>query len=277
MIKFKPRNKKPVIGATLMALVLVAFLIKGIITSGEGRGRGNISNAFARGTLTAAIEESPLTYMVTGQDTTGMHYDILRRFAEHHGLRLRLKTVKNMDEATEALRLGGCDIIATGIAHTMQARRAMHLSVPLHTSTAVVVHNTGTRSDITTPYDLAGKVVTLPKGSPYAVRVDNLQSEILDTVGIRTVNDRSTFELIGDVNSDKSILTVCDNRLAALSQRFYKETACFEIGFEQYVSFGTANGATALNDSLDTWLTAFKQTDDYRKLCDTYLISGRVK
>ncbi len=274
MTKRRHKVKKPVIGAVAAGALLTAFLAKDIISPRVESGYKDIGSIFARGVMTAAIEESPLAFAVEGNDTTGFYYSILRRFADHHGLRLKLKVVRNMDEAQAELRLGGCDIIATGIASTMAARGEMHLSEPLHTSHAVLVYNKARGLSLTSPYDLGGMQVTLPVGSPYAARLKNLGKEIMDTIGVDVVSDKNSTQLLHDIANDTTLTTVCDDKLAEMAAGSCKGIAWFAIGFEQNVSFGTDKGAEALNDSIDDWLRRFKESEEYAELCRTYINKG---
>ena len=274
MTKLRRTAKRPVIGAVAAGALLTAFLLKDIISPRTDSGYKDMEGIFAKGVMTAAIEESPLSCAIRGSDTTGLYYGILKRFAKHHGLQLKLKVVNNLDKAQAELQLGGCNIIATGIASTMDARRTMHLSEPLHTSHAVLVYNKARGLALTSPYDLGGMEVTLPDGSPYATRINNLGLEIMDTIKVRTVSDENAYQILRDVDNDPTITTVCDDKLAAMAADSCKNIAWFTIGFEQNVSFGTDNGAAALNDSLDSWLRRFKESKDYAELCRRYINIG---
>ncbi len=267
----KKKKKRSIIGAIAIPVFGIVFLIVVTTKFHEALNKLTTPDFFAKGVLTAVIEESPLTFTVNGNDTTGMDYLLLKHFAMHHGLTLKLKVVKNFDEASEALLNGECDIIATGIPSTMKAKSMMHLSVPLYKSKATLVHNIGHGISITSAYDLAGKTITLPKGSHYAIRIANMQHEIKDTIAVEFDTTKNAFELIRDVNDNNDAMTVCDDKLAAIAEAQFEHIKSFTIGFEQEISFGTSKNADELNKSLDQWLTEFKATDSYTAMCKAYL------
>lgn len=269
MIRMRPRTRKSFVAATVVAVALtVALIVNLSVPVHRGNDGGDV---FARGVMDVAVEPGPLSFAVAGDDTTGLYWEVVRRFAADHGLQLRVKVVADIDEALALLRLGGCDMVAAGLPHTWVLRREFRLSRRLHTSHPLLVCNAGLRPQVTTPYDLGGRTVTLPAGSSYAVRLANLHSETGDTVKVRIEPKVTAYQLICRADADTAVMTVAGDRLVAMAADSCDNIAWFEIGFEQNVSFATAHGATALGDSLDTWLARMEEDAAYRRLCSGYL------
>lgn len=269
MIRMRPRTRKSFVAATVVAVALTVVLIVNLSRPGH---RGNDGgDVFARGVMDVAVEPGPLSFAVAGDDTTGLYWEVVRRFAADHGLRLRVKVVADIDEALALLRLGGCDMVAAGLPHTWALRHEFRLSRRLHTSHPLLVCNAGLRPQVTTPYDLGGRTVTLPAGSSYAVRLANLHSETGDTVKVRIEPKVTAYQLICRADADTAVMTVAGDRLVAMAADSCDNIAWFEIGFEQNVSFATTHKAVALGDSLDTWLGRMEEDAAYRRLCSGYL------
>ena len=174
----------------------------------------------------------------------------------------------NSRERAEALAAElGTEAVRADVAEPAQVRAMFEAAGPFE----LLVCNAGLRPQVTTPYDLGGRTVTLPAGSSYAVRLANLHSETGDTVKVRIEPKVTAYQLICRADADTAVMTVAGDRLVAMAADSCDNIAWFEIGFEQNVSFATTHKAVALGDSLDTWLARMEEDAAYRRLCSGYL------
>lgn len=120
-----------------------------------------------RGVLIAGVryDMPPYGFVEKEGSVVGIDIDIVKYIAEKLGVKLELKQVTAKTRIPMLVN-GTVDILAAGIAHTIEREQAIDFSVTyLQTGTLFMVRK---GSGITSYRDLAGKTVATIQGTPYA-------------------------------------------------------------------------------------------------------------
>ena len=81
-----------------------------------------------RGKLIALTDNSTTSYFIYKGQPMGYEYDLLSMLAEHLGVDLEIKVVKNMDDIIEMLIDGKGDIIAANLTVTKERARVINFT-----------------------------------------------------------------------------------------------------------------------------------------------------
>lgn len=239
-------------------------------------------SALERGEIRAAIENSSSSYFVFKGKPMGYHYDLLTMFARQHNLSLRLIVCQTPAEAISLLEQDSCDLIAMNMTVLRERADRMLFTIPLRESYQTLVQRKPEnwrrlytadaieKSLIRDPIGLAGKTVTVPEGSSYISRLQNIMEEIGDTVYIETtlLNEEDLFEKVASGEID---FTICDDCDALLYGRYHADVdSKTPISFKQRMAWATYRQDTALRDSLNVFLADFKNSSGAKILFEKY-------
>lgn len=230
----------------------------------------------ADGVLHATTEYNTLSFHVDGDTLSGFNYELIEAFARHHSLRLSLSPQMSFEKRLQGLAEGEYDIIATDILATSELKDSLLLTVPIVLNKQVLVQRKPLTADDSTRFvqsqlDLAGRTLNIVKGSPILSRIHHLANEIGDTIYIREIEKYGSEQLIALVAHGEIDYAVCNESIArALADSLPQIDIHTAISFTQFYSWGVSKHSPILLDSLNTWLEAFKQTADFRKIYGKY-------
>lgn len=271
MIKMKKLLYKKRTYFTIAVVALIVVIISSITIIPQTINRHtDFEDIIKRDTLFVAAQLSPMSVDITGNDTTGYSYTLIKEFARHHGLTLVIKTTDNLKEETEILENGECDIIADIIPHTKETKEMLQLSTPVCNSHAVIMQNKNSTRLVTLPSQLTDREIVMPENSPYKIRIINMEHELQDTISTIEIGEKSLFEIVEKLESNKNAIIICDNLNAKHLKKTNKGIVTMTVGMEQNNSFGLDKKSKVLADSLNTWLTDFMQTKEYERIYKEY-------
>lgn len=229
----------------------------------------------ASGVLRAATEYNSISFYVNGDTVTGFHYELIEAFARDKGLKAEVSPVMSFDRRFEGLSDGTYDVIAYGLLATSELKDSLLLSHPIILSKQVLVQrkdSTGNDSlFIKSQLDLAGKTLHVVKGSPSLLRIRNLSNEIGDTIYVREIEKYGSEQLIALVAHGDIEYAVCDESIArAAADSLPQLDINTAIGFTQFYSWGVSKQSPVLLDSLNSWLSSFNKSDEYKQIYQKY-------
>lgn len=213
---------------------------------------------FAGGdTLNVAIEISPTGLSLAGDTLSGEYYDMLRKLCREHGRPVKFHPYTRLEDALEWLRQGRCRLVVGDLPVTAEMRHDFIFvdAVGVDKQVLVQLRDTAGRPEISTQFDLAGRRMHVPKGSPYVQRLRNLSHEIGDTIYIVEDSLYSSEQLViltalGDIP-----LAVVNRATAqSLAPRYPRLDLSVDISFNQFQSWALAPRDSLLRDSLNLWL-----------------------
>ena len=119
--------------------------------------------------------------------------------------------------------------------------------------------------------NLAGKEIYVTTNSPAIVRLVNLSHEIADTIIIHEDPLYETEQLVMMVAAGDIDYTICDQQVAEfLSETLPEIDIDTDISFTQLESWALRRDAPQLLDSLNSWLSYFRDSESFREIYHNY-------
>ena len=181
----------------------------------EGTRRRDYAEIEQEGILRATIEYGANSYQVNDAgELEGFHYQLIKLFAEEHGLTLEVTPEMNQAEQNNLLESGACDLIANGRLLTIDIDTSrMQYTHPVTVDRLLLVQRKADADSLCphlqTPIDLAGKTVCIPENSPFRQRILHMMEEIGDSIHIREIPRYGTEQLMAMVaHGDLSLIHI---------------------------------------------------------------------
>ncbi len=261
----------------ILAAVIIALGVVGMLL-GNGHDRAGRNDKDAtRGddTLSVAIEMSPLTYNLRNDTAEGFDYSLIKDIAEEHGLAVKFTPVAQLDKAFEGLYHHRYNLVVASLPATNELRKYFPLTDAVYLDKQVLVQrrdSAGGRGPVLSQEQLLGDTVWVAEGSPFKTRLRNMSKELGDTIFIESAPQYSSEHLailtaLGEVRQ-AVVSEAVAKRIAADYPQLDVETP---ISFSHFQCWAVAPGDSALLDSLNSWIGAFKATPRYRALTEKYL------
>jgi membrane-bound lytic murein transglycosylase F len=270
---------------------LLLFLIFSACDFHRGRenitiGEEDFKNIRDKGKITVITDYSSTDYFIYRGQPMGFQYELLQQLANHLGVKLEVRVSRSLDESFEWLRNGKADLIAQNLTITRNRQNFVSFTHPLLQSKQVLVQRVTTDprqaglndhayAPIRNVLDLAGKTVYVVKGSAYVKRLQNLSEEIGAEINIIEV-DESVEQLIYLVSTGEIPLTVSDELMAKVNNRYYPELdVSLAVGFEQNLAWAVRKSSVSLLSELNDWISNFTQTQKYRQIYARYFENNK--
>lgn len=233
------------------------------------------SEIVASGVIRAATEYNSISFYVDSDTISGFHYELIEAFARDKGLEAKVTPVMSFNERLKGLEDGRYDVIAYGILATSELKDSLLLTSPIILSKQVLVQRKATSEEdslfIKNQLDLAGKTLHVVKGSPSILRIRNLSNEIGDTIYIDEIEKYGSEQLIALVAHGDIDYAVCDESIARSAVDSLPQLDInTAISFTQFYSWGVSKQSPVLLDSLNAWLSGFREGKDYKMIYRKY-------
>jgi ABC-type amino acid transport substrate-binding protein len=189
----------------------------------------------------------------------------LCRFIAHRsGLYVRLFLENDLGVSIKKLENKTYDIIARNIPITNENKQFLAFTVPVTQNKQVLVQRKAAKADsslfVANQIDLGGKTIHVTKNSPAILRLTNLADEIAEPVYVREIADYSSEQLIYMVAENEINYTVVDKEIALKNAGLFPELDfSTSISFTQLQAWALRKTSPVLRDSLNVWITEFKQ------------------
>lgn len=233
------------------------------------------SEIVASGVIRAATEYNSISFYVDSDTISGFHYELIEAFARDKGLEAKVTPVMSFNERLKGLEDGKYDVIAYGILATSELKDSLLLTSPIILSKQVLVQRKATSEEdslfIKSQLDLAGKTLHVVKGSPSILRIRNLSNEIGDTIYIDEIEKYGSEQLIALVAHGDIDYAVCDESIARSAVDSLPQLDInTAISFTLFYSWGVSKQSPVLLDSLNAWLSGFREGKDYKMIYRKY-------
>ena len=270
--------KKNKFSGRLPILVSVAVAI--LVVIGVWRRYGSdstIAYSYVRpggDTLSVGIEMSPLTYFFSNDTAEGLDYEILRQMAAAHHRPVVFYPVGQLEEAFQKLYDGDFDVLVASMPSTSAVKKYFPMSDAVYVDRQVLVQRADSTSGryISSVEQLVGDTVWMVEGSPFLLRMNNLNRELGDNIHVRTIPGNSAENLammtaLGQV--PRAVVGEAAGRRVAMD---YPELdVSTPLALSHFQCWAVAPGDSVLLDSLNTWLAQFKATPAFAELARKYL------
>lgn len=247
----------------------------------------SLEKILERGKLIATTDYNSTNYFIYRGEPAGYEYEMLRAYAKHIGVDLELVRNNDFDDAYNDLAEGKVDIIAMGMTVNGDRKALIDFTEPLGQTRQVLVQRkpenwrkmtTMSKVDemlVRNPLELAGKMVYIPRYSPYGQRLRNLQQEIGDTI-IIVEFPQTSERLIEMVAKGEIDYTMSDEHVALVNQKYFPDIdVSTPLSFPLHVAWGVRKGDDSLTKSINAWIKDFSDTKIARFIYNKYFINPR--
>ncbi|MEX2600869.1 MAG: transporter substrate-binding domain-containing protein [Balneolaceae bacterium] len=223
-------------GMAIAAVVLFAAAFQGCSsTSDESMDQGNqlpvtvlepIERDFAdirkEGVLRMITHYSSNTYFLHQGVEVGFEYELLKAFAEEHGLVLETVIVGANENPFDLLNSGEGDVIAANYTVTPERQEAVRFTNPYNLVNQVVVYSDGNRNTPWTLEELSGSgiPITVRRNSSYYVRLQQLRKEGLELNIRLAAEDMDTESLLFQAARGEVRATISDDNMFFAANRY---------------------------------------------------------
>lgn len=261
-----------------LAALIATFLIPDQSTGTADFSSRDFADIKKDSVIRIATEYNSIGFHISpdSSNLSGFHYELIQAFAERYKLRVELTTEMNFEQQIKGLTSGRYDLLANSIHRTSELKDYLLLSHPLLISQEVLVQrrpqsSADSASYIDSQLDLAGKTIHVSKGSPSIFRIQNLATEIADTILIEEVEKYGPEQLIAMVAHGDIDYTVCDITTAkAAADSLPQLDIHTPVSFKQFYSWAVSKHSPVLLDSLNSWLDSYVKSKKYRLLYRRY-------
>lgn len=258
--------------AVLLLLAMVFFSKK---EKGTDYAPRDYEEIVSSGKLRAVTVYNAVSMHVSEDTLSGFDYELLNAFAQDKGLELDVTPASSFEQRFQGITEGKYDLLAAPTAITTQLKDTLNFTHTILLSKQVLIQRKKEEGKdslyVESLLDLANKKIHVIKDSPAIVRIQNLMTEIGDTILINEVERYGSEQLLAMVSAGDIDYAVCEENIAqATIQDFPNLDIQTDISFTQFYSWGVNKHSTALLDTLNTWLDRYVKTDKYKKLYKKY-------
>ena len=209
-------------------------------------------------TLNVAIEISPIGVTMTGDTLSGTYYNLVRKICAENKRPVVFHPFTRLETALEGLDNGRYQLVVSDIPATAEMKERYLFIKPVGIDRQVLVQRRDSNGniEIKDQFGLANQHVTVPVGSPFISRLQNLSREIGDTIYITEDREYSSEQLIiltalGEIPN----AVVNAGVVAPYLKEYPQLDASIEISLNQFQGWALSRRDSTLRDTLDTWLS----------------------
>ncbi len=207
----------------LIALTLSLSLLLGCLESSE------LTPVEAGQELVVVTRNTPTTYFFDGDRPSGFDYSLVKRFAQQHGMTLRIKVAFSLPELFDMLEQGEAHIAAAGLSKSLERDTRFHASLPYLHQKPLVVYKSGSLRPQTLE-EMTGRDLIVVAGSAHIESLKALQSQMPD-LSWREIHAADSLELMQLVTDGKAELAIVDSIEFSIQQRLFPRiVAALELG-----------------------------------------------
>ncbi|MGF1636561.1 MAG: transglycosylase SLT domain-containing protein [Cyclobacteriaceae bacterium] len=246
---------------------------------------GNLT--IQEGMLTALLDNSLSSYFIYRGEPMGFEYELLKLFADDHGLKLKIEIVQDVDNILTYLAEGKGDIAAANLTIMEERTRHAAFSAPIMRTRQVLVQRMPENARkmtmdqikkemILDPLDLEGLSVHVTPNSSYFSRLSNFASETNTQIDIVEVDSNvTTDDLIAWVAEGKIDYTIADENRALLHKHYYNNLYIeTPVSLSQPIAWAIHKDATDLQAQINIWLENRKGSLEFNSLVNKYFSTG---
>lgn len=233
--------------------------------------RRDYADIQSEGVLRVAIGYGPTSLHVNDEgDMEGFHYQLIKQFAEEHGLTLELIPEMDLQKQDKLLMDGACDLIASGRPLTLYNDSVLRHTHPVTVDRQIIIQRKEEVNDTLCPHlksqiDLAGRELCIPQGSPAKQRIHHLMEEIGDSIHIKEIPQYGSEQLMALVAHGDICYAVCEEHVVNAHIHQYPQLdTSLPVSLNQFYSWIVSAQSPVLLDSLNAWIMRHRETKGNR-------------
>ncbi|WP_272245859.1 transglycosylase SLT domain-containing protein [Vibrio europaeus] len=207
-----------------------------------------------RGVLRVATRLNGIGCFYKRGELRGLECEVLKAFAEHLGVHIQVVYRSKLDELLRAVDRGQVDIVAADLTPTVSREHHVRFSEPILETREVLIHRRD--NQIHEWSQLAGKTITVRRGTTYEQEVEKLAAEV-NVYSQLLPSHRSTLDVIRGVAEGEWSYTIVDEHIArSANAQFSTLAPALVFGEPRGIAFALAPSSTTLRHHLNQWLTS---------------------
>lgn len=221
-------------------------------------------------TLFIAVTYSPTGYYMLGDTIGGLSRDLLMKMARERGLEIRLEPVVSLRDALRRLDEGDFDMVASLPVNSSTSSRFLLTDSVFIDRHVLIQHDS--ELPVESVLQLAGKKLNIEEDSPARLRLENIASEIGESLDITAHSDLSEEYLAMKVGSGEMKYAVISEQVAkAMKPRLPHLIISTPVGFSIMQAWALRRNNTALLKTVNSWLHSQYGTAAYDSLLNRYI------
>lgn len=237
----------------------------------------DLDSILARGYLTVVTDYNSVNYFIHKGVEVGYQYELLREYARHLGVQLRIVADNELESAYDKLEAGKADVLALTIVADTTLLPDLSLCEPYGRSRMVLV---GRQDKFAEPADLKtsidGDTVSVMAGSFYEAALDRAVDSLDADVEVVKIRHYDAEQLVGLVAESEIKMTVALESVAKASQWYYDNLAIGPAMSEDNdLAWGVRRSSQNLKADISKWLRSFKRTSLFKRIYRKYVIDPR--
>ncbi|MCX6244994.1 MAG: transglycosylase SLT domain-containing protein [Bacteroidetes bacterium] len=231
-----------------------------------------------RGYLIALTDRNSLDYFIYRGEPMGFQLSLLRSFADHLGVPLKIVASNDISKLYYYLDMNVGDVIAFNLPVTGEGKQIVHFSETLGETRLVLVQRRPSGSSktpdthfIKSPSDFIKDTIHIQRN----LFARPLMARFLRRAGKNIVlveePDINAVQLITMVADGRINYTICDENLAMIVKRAYPNLTAELIvaGFHDY-GWGVIHSSDSLLMKINEWVTGIKKNRQLKQAYLTY-------
>lgn len=186
-----------------------------------------LEEVLSLGELRVVTRNSPTTYYTGSQGREGPEFDLIRGFAEHIGVRLKLETADRFTNLIPEVESGAAHIAAAGLTITPERAARVDFGPSYQNVKQYVIYKLGEDRPHSIE-DLQGKRLEVVSGSSYVETLEAAREDYPDLVWSENPNADLAGLLVSVANREIDY-TIADSTLFRIYRNYLPE---IRIGFE---------------------------------------------
>jgi membrane-bound lytic murein transglycosylase F len=172
-----------------------------------------------RKVLRMITRNNAMTYYIYRGTQVGFEYELVKRFADKHKLRLEIVSPPSHEDLIAWLNEGRGDVVAAAMTITEERAEKVAFTIPYNQVEEVVVVRAD-NDEISGPADLAGKTVHVRKSSSFYQTLLDIKDTIKGLEIAQAPEDLETEEILRRVEEGEWDITVSDSNMLELAQSY---------------------------------------------------------
>ncbi len=225
-------------------------------------------------TLRVITLNTSTSYFIYRDQEMGYHYEMIKSFADEHGLETKIMVAQNPSMLISMLQDNMGDVIAYSVPIENVLKDSVLYCGLSEISHQVLVQRSE-RSDtiLKDVTELIGKDIHVLRDSKFEQRMSNLNQELGGGLELEYA-DKDTVvveDLIRMVSGGEIKYTVADEHIARLNHTYFRNINIdLQVSFDQRTSWAVRKDTPILADSLNAWFSRTNRAPHYLRLTKRY-------
>ena len=224
----------------------------------------------ALGELRVVTRNSPITYFIGQAGPEGPDYELVRGFAEHLGVKLKLVEADRFADLLGEVEAGRAHLAAAGLTVTAGRAKRVDFGPPYQQVIQRLVYHRG-RSAPKTMADLVGRRIEVVAQSSYVETLNAARGKLPDLTWSEDPT-ADAGELLDRVARGEIDCTIVDSNLFAIYQRYHPELrVAFDITENDALAWAfQRRGDRSLIDEAAAYLAGIRASGQLAHVMDRY-------